>query len=58
VCLIAILLSQAKQHNAAHHPPSQAIDLLEKQRVGGRVHAVVMLRVNRTNLDDYGKHFL
>jgi hypothetical protein len=36
-----ITAEYGKMDNARHHPPPQAIGLHDKQRVGGRVHAVV-----------------
>jgi hypothetical protein len=35
------LPSDRSVSNARHHPPPQAIEINDKQRVGGRVHAVV-----------------
>jgi hypothetical protein len=37
--------SSPKPPNARHHPPPRQIDLHESLRVGGRVHAVVRLRL-------------
>jgi hypothetical protein len=37
-------LNQPEQPNARHHPPPRAIEVDDKRRVGGRVHAVVRRR--------------
>ena len=37
-------VKRAEPPNARHHPPPQEIEVDDKQRVGGRVHAVVRLR--------------
>jgi hypothetical protein len=39
-----------EQPNARHHPPAHKMEIDDRQRVAGRVHAVVRLRL-------WGKHF-